>query len=156
MQEHYPAWFIAMAIWQGIPHVNFARRLWSPFTWYIWYPDRRLNPWGRLGLWGRLEERHTENRIVRTHKQERERDTHGETESEKEKERERKKTKRKKWRAKWREGLANVTCTALSLYIYICCEVIIWSKFRGFGKLLSGPSWVFGGYYLVQVCVFSL
>ena len=41
-------------------------------------------------------------------------------------------------------------------YIYICCEVIIWSKFGGFWKLLSGPSWVFGSYYLVQVCVFSL
>ena len=34
-------------------------------------------------------------------------------------------------------------------------EVIIWSKL-GFWKLLSGPSWVFGSYYLVQVCVFSL
>ena len=34
------------------------------------------------------------------------------------------------------------------LYIYICCEVIIWSKFGGFWKLLSGPSWVFGSYYL--------
>ena len=40
------------------------------------------------------------------------------------------------------------------MHAYICCEVIIWSKFGGFGKLLSGPSWVFGSYYLVQVCVF--
>ena len=37
----------------------------------------------------------------------------------------------------------NVTFS-LSLYIYLCCEVIIWSKF--------GP---FGSYYLVQVCFFS-
>ena len=38
------------------------------------------------------------------------------------------------------------------IYRYICCEVIIWSKFRGFWKLLSGPSLgVFGSYYLVQV-----
>ena len=44
----------------------------------------------------------------------------------------------------------------LCMCIYICCEVIIWSKFGGFWKLLSGPSWVFGSYYLVQVCVFSL
>ena len=48
-------------------------------------------------------------------------------------------------------GLSNI-----SIYIYICCEVIIWSKFGGFWKLLSGPCWVFGSYYLVQVCVFSL
>ena len=41
------------------------------------------------------------------------------------------------------------------IYIYICCEVIIWSKFGGFWKLLSGPSWVFGSYYLVQVCVLA-
>ena len=42
----------------------------------------------------------------------------------------------------------------IQIYIYICCEVIIWSKFRGFWKLLSGPSWVFGS-YLVQVCVLA-
>ena len=44
----------------------------------------------------------------------------------------------------------------IDTYVYICCEVIIWSKFGGCWKLLSGPSWVFGSYYLVQVCVFSL
>ena len=42
-------------------------------------------------------------------------------------------------------------CMCIYVYIYICCEVIIWSKFGGFWKLLSGPSWVFGSYYLVQV-----
>ena len=35
------------------------------------------------------------------------------------------------------------------LSIHICCEVIIWSKFRGSQGLLPGPS---RGYYLVQVC----
>ena len=43
-----------------------------------------------------------------------------------------------------------------SVSVRKACEVIIWSKFGGFWKLLSGPSWVFGSYYLVQVCVFSL
>ena len=33
--------------------------------------------------------------------------------------------------------------TSIYIYIYICCEAIIWSKF--------GP---FGSYYLVQVCFF--
>ena len=47
-------------------------------------------------------------------------------------------------------------CELTHIHPYICCEVIIWSKFGGFWKLLSGPSWVFGSYYLVQVCVFSL
>ena len=39
--------------------------------------------------------------------------------------------------------MARIPAATASIYIYICCEVIIWSKF--------GP---FGSYYLVQVCFF--
>ena len=42
------------------------------------------------------------------------------------------------------------------IYIYI---YMLWSYYLvqvwGFWKLLSGPSWVFGSYYLVQFCVFA-
>ena len=56
----------------------------------------------------------------------------------------------------WNPKTAHQVRLQAYIYIYACCEVIIWSKFGGFWKLLSGPSWVFGSYYLVQVCVFSL
>ena len=73
----------------------------------------------------------------------------------------RKKKEEKTWKHETGEKLRFLTkmCPPViisPIYIYICCEVIIWSKFGGFWKLLSGPSWVFGSYYLVQVCVFSL
>ena len=42
-----------------------------------------------------------------------------------------------------------------AIYIYICCEVIIWSKFWVFKCYYLVQVGVFTCYYLVQVCVLA-
>ena len=45
-----------------------------------------------------------------------------------------------------------LTLQHIYIYIYICCEVIIWSKFGVFKCYYLVQVGVFKCYYLVQVC----
>ena len=46
----------------------------------------------------------------------------------------------------------SISSSHIYIYIYICCEVIIWSKFGVFKCYYLVQVGVFKCYYLVQVC----